>query len=426
VSDALRRRIEAEREALVALCVELVRVPSENPPGRDYRLVCELVGERLRRRGFAVEYVRAEGALADSDAHPRWNVIARYDSGRPGPTVHFNSHVDVVAPGRGWSRDPFGGEVVDGRVYGRGSCDMKGGLASSIAAVEALVDEGFVSAGAIEVSATADEESGGYAGVAWLAERGWFAPRRIDHVIIPEPFHRDLVCLGHRGVWWGELATSGHIAHGSMPFQGDCAIRHMAAVIDAFERRLWPRLRKRETAVPVIPAGARQATLNLAAVHGGLPESLEGLPTPLVADHCRLMLDRRYLQEESRDEVVAEIHAILEQVAGERASFDYTLAEVMHVPPTTNDVRAATPQAGARAIAEVEGKPARFVASPGTYDQKHIHHIGGVTDCVAYGPGHLDLAHQPDEYVEIRDLVSAAAVMAIAARELLEPSARTA
>jgi succinyl-diaminopimelate desuccinylase len=423
LNDRLRARIEDKEAELVALCGELVRVPSENPPGRDYRRVCELVGERLRRHGFEVSYLRAEGALADSDRHPRWNVVARFDTGRRGPTVHFNSHVDVVAPGEGWTRDPFGGEVADGRLYGRGACDMKGGLASSIAAVEALVEEGLVDAGAIELSATADEESGGHAGVAWLAEKGWFAPGRVDHVIIPEPFNRDLVCLGHRGVWWGEIETWGHIAHGSMPFQGDCAIRHMAAVVDAFERELWPKLQARETAVPVIPPGARQATLNLAAVHGGAPEFIDGLPTPLVPDRCRLTVDRRYLQEETKDEVVAEITELLERLRHDREGFAYAVRETMHVPPVTNDARAATPQAVARAVAAVEGRPARFVASPGTYDQKHVHHIGGVTDCVAYGPGHLHLAHQPDEYVEVRDLVNAAAVMALAARDLLSGDA---
>ncbi|MFP4360324.1 MAG: acetylornithine deacetylase/succinyl-diaminopimelate desuccinylase family protein [Alphaproteobacteria bacterium] len=412
--------MEAE---LVALCRALVRIPSENPPGRDYRAVCEVVGERLRRLGFEVHYLRAEGALADSDRHPRWNVIARFDSGRPGPTVHFNSHVDVVTPGEGWTRDPFGGDVADGRLYGRGSCDMKGGLAASIVAVEALVAEGMVDRGAVEVSATADEESGGHAGVAWLAERGWFAPGRVDHVVIPEPFNRDLVCLGHRGVWWGEIETHGHIAHGSMPFQGDCAIRHMVAAVEAFERELWPKLAERTTAAPVVPAGARQATLNLAAVHGGLPELIDGLPTPLVADRCRLLVDRRYLLEESREAVVAELAAVLDELVVARPGFAYALRELMHVPPVANDARAPTPTAFARAIEAVEGRPARFVASPGTYDQKHVHHIGGVTDCVAYGPGQLHLAHQPDEYVEIRDLVSAAAVMALAARDLLTAGA---
>ncbi len=419
LSDRLRQRVRDGRDDLVALCRDLVRIPSENPPGRDYRPCVELVGERLRRRGFEVHYLRAEGALGDSDRHPRWNVIARLESGRPGPTVHFNSHVDVVAPGHGWTHEPYGGEVADGRIYGRGTCDMKGGLASSIAAVEALVDEGALTRGAVEVSATADEESGGQAGVMWLAEQGWFGPDRVDHVVIPEPFNRDLVCLGHRGVWWAEIETLGHIAHGSMPFQGDCAIRHMAAVLEAFERDLWPHLAERETAVPVIPEGARFATLNVAAVHGGMPEVIDGLPTPLVPDRCRATLDRRYLLEETRDEVEAEVRAILERLKATRPGFACTLRETMHVPPTTNTEAAPTPRAFAQAIAEVYRRPVRFVASPGTYDQKHVHHIGGVTDCIAYGPGHLHLAHQPDEYVEIDDLVGAAEVMAVATAALL-------
>ena len=418
MSDGLQARIAEKEAELTELCRALVRIPSENPPGRDYRAVCELVGERLRRRGFEVAYVRAEGALGDNDRHPRWNVIARLESGRPGPTVHFNSHVDVVAPGAGWSRDPFGGEVADGRVYGRGTCDMKGGLAASIAAVEALQEAGLTTAGALEVSATADEESGGHAGVAWLAERGWFSPARIDHVIIPEPFNRDLVCLGHRGVWWAEIETFGHIAHGSMPFQGDCAVRHMTALVDALERELWPRLEERATAVPVIPPAARRASLNLAALHGGAPERIDGLPTPLVPDRCRLTIDRRYLEEETKADVVAELTEVLERLRAARPGFAYRMRELMHVPPVANDAGAPTPMAVARAIAAVEGAAARFVASPGTYDQKHVHHIGGVTDCVAYGPGHLHLAHQPDEYVEVRDLVNAAAVMALAAHDL--------
>ena len=235
VSDRLLAEIEARRDDIVGLTKDLVRIPSVNPPGRDYRTVCDLIARRLRPRGFIVEILRAEGARGDSDRFPRWNVIARREGSRPGDCVHFNSHVDVVEAGRGWTRDPFGGEVADGRVYGRGTCDMKGGLAASIVAAEAFVDlvPGF--AGAVEISGTADEESGGYAGVGWLAERGWFDPDRVQHVIIPEPLQKDRICLGHRGGWWAEIETLGEIAHGSMPFLGDCAVRHMGAVLAAFE-----------------------------------------------------------------------------------------------------------------------------------------------------------------------------------------------
>ena len=115
----------------------------------------------------------------------------------------------MVEPGAGWTRDPFGAEIEDGRIYGRGACDMKGGLAASIVAAEALIDTVPDLPGAIEISGTVDEESGGYAGVAWLAERGYFSQPRVDHVLIPEPLYKNCVCLGHRGVWWGEIEMRG-------------------------------------------------------------------------------------------------------------------------------------------------------------------------------------------------------------------------
>ena len=107
--------------------------------------------------------------------------------------------------------------------------------------------------GALEISGTVDEESGGFGGVHYLAQRGWFSPPRVDHVIIPEPLNVDRVCIGHRGVWWAEIETYGRMAHGSMPFLGDCAVRHMHAFIDRLERDLYPKLAARRTEMPVVP-----------------------------------------------------------------------------------------------------------------------------------------------------------------------------
>ena len=307
--DQVTRRLDGKRDEIVALTRELVRIPTVNPPGDAYGPCAELVGERLRRRGFAVAYVRAEGTPGDSDRLPRVNVIARRESGRPGPCVHFNGHIDVVPAGQGWTFDPWAGEVHDGRVYGRGTCDMKGGLAAAIVAVETLLESGIQLPGALEISGTVDEESGGYGGVAYLAGLGLFSRPRVDHVIIPEPLNVDRVCIGHRGVWWAEIETHGRIAHGSMPFLGDCAVRHMAAVLDAFERELWPALAGRRTAMPVVPEGARASTLNVNAIHGGQAEGHDGLPSPCVPDSCRMVIDRRFLIEEALADVKGEVRA---------------------------------------------------------------------------------------------------------------------
>ncbi|QCO17463.1 acetylornithine deacetylase/succinyl-diaminopimelate desuccinylase family protein (plasmid) [Azospirillum brasilense] len=417
--ESLFRRIAERRDDLVALTRDLIRIPTVNPPGDVYTDCAELLGRRLAGRGFAVEYVRADGAPGDSDRYPRTNIVARIEGREPGPCVHFNGHIDVVPAGQGWTVDPFEGVVKDGRVYGRGACDMKGGIAASIIAVEAILEAGIPFPGALEISGTVDEESGGYGGVGHLATLGYFSRPRVDHVIIPEPLNVDRVCIGHRGVWWAEIETKGRVAHGSMPFLGNCAVRHMGAVLHRIETELIPRLAAKRTAMPVVPEGARQSTLNINAIHGGQPENHGGLPSPMVPDRCRMVIDRRYLIEEDPEEVRAEITGILEGLRRERSGFDYELREVLAFLPTLTDADAPVVRAVGAAIETVLGRPAAQVVSPGTYDQKHIARVGHLKDCIAYGPGILDLAHQPDEYVGIDDMVHSAQVMAMAALSLL-------
>lgn len=421
-AENLLKIIDARREELVELARALIRFPTINPPGEAYQPCAEFIGRRLSARGFAVNYVRAAGTPGDSERYPRINVIARREGGVAGPCVHFNSHIDVVQTGTGWTLDPFAAVIRDGKIYGRGACDMKGGLAASIIAVEALIDSGAELPGALEISGTVDEESGGYGGVHYLAQRGWFSPPRVDHVIIPEPLNVDRVCIGHRGVWWAEIETHGRMAHGSMPFLGDCAVRHMNAFIDRLEQDLYPRLAARRTDMPVVPSGARHSTMNINSIHGGQVET-SGFPAPCVADSCRMVIDRRLLIEENMDSVKGEVRALLDRLVAERDGFAYELRDIFEVQPTMADRNGPVARSTAAAIQRVMGREAEFVCSPGTYDQKHIDRIGKLRDCIAYGPGILDLAHQPDEYVLIEDMVNSAKVMALSAHALLVGSA---
>lgn len=422
LADQLIREIDQRRDDLVSLTRDLLRIPTLNPPGENYREICDYLAVRLQAAGFDVEFVRAHGTPGDSDKYPRWNVIARREGAHPGECVHFNSHIDVVEVGLGWTKDPFGGELEDGRIYGRGACDMKGGLAASIVAAEAFlaVCPGF--AGAIEISGTADEETGGYGGVAHLAEKGYFDPERVQHVIIPEPLNKDRICLGHRGVWWAEVETYGEIAHGSMPFLGDCAVRHMGAVVEEMERSLFPALAEKRTEMPVVPEGARQSTLNINSIHGGQAEpepDFTGLPSPCVPDSCRMIVDRRFLLEENIDDVEAEFLQVLKDVESKRETFRYDIRELHRVLPTMTDKDAPVVRTVSKAIADTLGKPAQYVVSPGTYDQKHIDRIGKLKNCIAYGPGILDLAHKPDEYVGVEDMLDSAKVMGRSLIDLL-------
>ncbi len=423
----LNRRITDKREDLIKLTQDLIRIPTLNPPGEFYDDCCRFLGERLGARGFDIQYYRAQGSPGDSDRYPRMNVVAQ-KAGGSGPCVHFNSHIDVVAVGNHWSRDPFAAELAGDLIYGRGACDMKGGLAASIIAVETYLEMYPNHPGRIEISGTADEESGGYGGVAYLADLGIMAAPRIDHVIIPEPLNKDRVCLGHRGVWWAEIETHGRIAHGSMPFDGDSAIRHMGAVMQAFEQQLYPQLAQKRTRMPVVPDGAKASTLNINSVHGGEGEAFDGLPTALVADSCRLILDRRFLIEEQLSTVKAEVTDLLDDLKRNREGFDYRIRDLFEVIPTMTNEQAAVVTEVSRAIEQVLAKPATMVVSPGTYDQKHIDRIGKLNNCIAYGPGILTLAHQPDEYVSVTDMLHSAEVMAIALHNLLHtatPAAKT-
>jgi succinyl-diaminopimelate desuccinylase len=410
------RAVDGLAGEVVAFTSELVRLPTVNPPGEGYEECARLIGDRLERGGFAVEYLPAEGRPEHTAAHPRLNVVGRRAGTAKGPVVHLNGHFDVVPPGDGWTVDPFGGEVREGRIWGRGTGDMKAGLAAAVYAAEALRRAGVETPGALEVSGTVDEESGGFAGVAYLAETGRIARGRTDYVIIPEPLGVDRICIGHRGVWWFEVELRGRIAHGSMPFLGVSAIDHMGALLEGVRAELQPVLAGRRTAMPVVPEGAGRATLNVNAVVGG--QAADGIQTPCVADRCRAIFDRRFLIEEGLDGARAEVGALLEGLAARIPGFQYEVRDLMVVHPVRTPEGSPLVAALRRAIAEVRGREAALIASPGTYDQKHVARIAGVEQCVAYGPGILELAHQPDEWCGVEDLVDSTKVLALAAMDL--------
>ena len=413
-----RQRVEDKKEDLISLTQDLIKIPTVNPPGEFYSDCVGYLNKRFKSKGFNTQIIRATGTPGDTDKYPRQNIVANISNGE-GPCVHFNSHIDVVAVGSGWTQPPFEGKVVGDKIYGRGSCDMKGGLAASIIAVESYLELKPNFTGSIELSGTADEETGGYGGVGYLAEKGILAKPRIDHVIIPEPLNKDRICLGHRGVWWAEIETLGKIAHGSMPFDGDSAIRHMHALLDRFEKELYPILKSKKTDMPVVPDGAKESTLNINSIHGGESEEFDGLPSPLVADSCRIIIDRRFLIEEKLEDVKQEVSSILEDLTTDREGFLFKLRDLFEVIPSLTPEEAPVVQAVKRAVNEVMGSPPEMVVSPGTYDQKHIDRIGKLEDCIAYGPGILTLAHQADEYVNISDMIDSACVMGLALDDLL-------
>jgi succinyl-diaminopimelate desuccinylase len=393
-------------DEMVAFTRALVRVPTVNPPGACYSECASIIAARLQELGYEVETLCAEGLPEHTPEHPRINVIGRLSGARDRPLLHFNGHYDVVPPGAGWTVDPFAAEVHDGRIYGRGACDQKSGIAASIYAVEAVRRSGMPLPIGVEHSATADEESGGFAGVAWLCDRGYFSQSRQRYVVITEPLDPERVCIGHRGVYWFEVTTLGRVGHGSMPGLAVNAAEAMSRVIQAFETQLKPALARRDSQVPVEPPQARHPSLNLNALHAG--QSLGGWQTPTVPDRCTAVFDRRFIHEEQFDMVRDEIVDLLD-----RQGIAYELKDVMRVDPLLGDQQGELAQAAARAIRDALQTEPKFISSPGTYDQKHVVRRAGIRECIAYGPGRLVLAHQPDEHVAVADLVAAAKVIAL-------------
>ncbi len=403
---------------------ELIRVPSVNPPGDAYRECAELLGVRLEADGFETGYIRGPGS---DPKRPKVNVLGLRRGRAARPALHLNGHLDVVPPGDGWTVEPFGGEIRDGWLHGRGAADMKAGLAAAVFAAEAVRRSGVSLRGTLEISGTVDEESGGHAGVAHLARIGRVTSRTTDYVIIPEPFSPTRICVGHRGVLWFRIVARGRIAHGSMPFLGVSAIEAAAEAALGIREALGDMV----TELPVVPEGARRPTVNVNSIAGGqviegLGESGDaasgagqGLPSPCVADECELVVDRRYLLEEGADMVRAQVREVLSGVEARRPGIRFEVEEVLGVEPTRTPDDCRLVRSLSRAVEAAAGQPAELVASPGTYDHKHFQRIGGIGQCVAYGPGELEQAHQPDERCALSDITLSTQAMALAIVDLL-------
>ena len=414
---AVIRAVDAIADEMVDFLQGLTRIPTVNPPGDEYRTGAEFIGAKLKEFGYDCQFVAAEGRAEHTPQHPRINVIGRLQGAGPGPCLHFNGHFDVVPVGQGWTMDPFAAVVQDGKLYGRGTADQKAGIAASIFAGEAIRRSGVRLRGTLEQSGTVDEESGGFAGVAWLAQRGLIHKDRTDFVIITEPSNVDRVCIGHRGVYWFKVIQHGRIGHGSMPYFGVSAADHLGDLIHEVTHKLKPELAKRKTEMPVEPPGSRYASININSSFGGQPES--GTQTPCVIDRAGAIFDRRFLAEEQFEDVSGEVRHMLDELSTRNPASRYTIEDLMVVHPTQTNPDSLLVRTVASWIEQVVGSKPPLTASPGTYDQKHVTRIGLIEDCIAYGPGILDLAHQPDEYVVIKDLIQSAKVMALTAISLL-------
>lgn len=415
----VRAGLAAVDAEMIEFLQELVRMPTENPPGRHYEACAAFAGHWLEGLGYRVEYLTVPPEQLDTLAPhgqglPRVNVVASLPGARPRPVLHFNGHYDVVPAGGGWTVAPFMGVIRDGRIYGRGVSDMKGGIAAQVYAIEALRRGGFTLGGTIEQSLVPDEESTGNrnAGMGFLVEQEIIHPDRTDYVVITEPLEVDNVCLGHRGTIQGAFETLGRQVHGAMPERGINAIEKMALALTAIEHELKPLLRGRRSALRVIPESALASSITIGTISGGTS-------TNTVADHCRAAFDRRLAESETVAGARAELTAIFEHFAAEDPNFRYRYEEYYATDPVWVGTETRVGGALTRAIRAVLGREPGQVCSPGTDDQRFVVHKAGIRECVLYGPGEIRQTHVADESLALADLRTAAEVLALATLDLL-------
>ena len=394
---------------LVALLQALIRLPTVNPPGEGYEAFVDDLAHRLDALGYATQVHRVPEqdlpTLAPfGEGLPRPNLIGTIHNGT-GPTIHLNGHYDVVPVGNDWTEDPFGGELKDGWIYGRGAADMKSGLAAQVIAVEALKRVDW--AGTVVQSAVADEETVGVrnAGMGWLVENGLI---EADALIITEPFGPDGVGIGHKGAIWGEITLHGKQAHGSSPRLGINAVEAMARYLTRIDTDLRPLLEDRITELGVTPPEPH-STLSFDTIRGGAA-------TNIVPDRCTVTFNRRLLPGEdldvARDELLEPLKAI---------GLPYDYHETYSTPPTLVGVQEPVVQAACRAVRDLGLEP-RILISAGSDDQRFVVQGAGITNSLIYGPGTTGLSHISDERISVEDLVLGTKGLALILADLLEPT----
>lgn len=385
-----------DREGLIELTRRLVQVPSVNRDGFGEAPAVEVVVEQARAFGWDV--------LVEEVAPGRPNAIIRIDGGLPGPTLLFEGHTDVVTEGdpESWSFDPFCGDLVDGRICGRGAADMKGGVAAMMHAARAVERDGPFP-GTIVLAILCDEEEM-MIGVHHFVDAGH--AEGVDGAIVCEPEGGE-VCPVQKGALRLRVDATGRMAHGAMPHEGRNPIGALGRLMDRVEA-LEAELQERHGRHPDL------GEVYLTPTHldaGSLPQ------VNVIPGQALLTYDVRTIPGVDHDELVARIEEIAGEVSAE-TGVEFTFTRLVDRPPTETPRDHPVVAAVADAHEAVTGEAPRFGGVPGTTDGTILWRDAGVP-VVVYGPGGKWIAHQPDEYVEVDDLIQHAEVYVEAARRFL-------
>ncbi len=380
------------RDEIIEITRELVRIPSINPPA-DTRRCAEVILNR-----FLKEHIDAEIVEGRKDA---CNVVARLPGKGKGKVLLLNGHIDVVPPGEDWTVDPFGAEIRDQKIYGRGTSDMKSGIAAMMAAMIGLKRSGLQFYGEIVFTAVCDEETGSEFGTANLLDKG--IGKNAAFAIVGEPTNLR-VELGNRGLRWADITVRGKASHAGRPYLGINAISYGARLVEAIHSI---KFKNRNDAFDV-----PEPSLSVTMIHGGTKENI-------IPDRCDLVLDRRMIPGETSETVTAELKTAIDSVLRQEKDIRiecklrpnrwdaYLISETEPVV-----------QALMAAFQEVTGKKADTGAKAGCTDGSHLFNLGGIPAAL-FGPGNAGMSHKADEWVGIEDLALSTQVLASVFNRLL-------
>jgi len=365
--------------------------------GESYKEIIEYYSEVLKRYGVHVtihrvpdEYIAENLTKEYNPDKPRYILLARI--GRGDRVLQFNGHYDVVSPGEGWTvTDPFKPKKVDDKIYGRGSTDMKGGIASFIAAIAYLAGREDLDI-VIEAAIVPDEEIGGLTGTGYLVNE---LKSRPNWVVIAEPSGLDRIWIGHKGLVWGYVKTYGRQVHGSTPWLGDNAFEKLVKVALYFFEKYIPMLKNKKSKYDYDLEGGEYPTATL----GGKllsPGNINILPGT-----SGFSIDRRLIVEEKTDDVIKEINEFLEKVSRELGiKTDFTVIQKMEpalTEPDTDFVNTLV-----NVIKEDLGLEPRRTICVGGLDLRYYTNVG--VEAISYGPGEPELPHKVDEYIRVENL----------------------
>lgn len=404
-ADALLNWLRQREDEMAALLPELVAIPTENPPGNNCRPCADFLEKQLREHGLECQRLQpGERSLSsgrDADQIPV-SLLAGYGHGHR--TLYFHGHYDVV-PAQ--SSQQFQPSRKEHFLFGRGSCDMKGGIVAMLYAIRALKERATELAGRIGLLLVPDEETGGARGSAFLAEQGLLGQAGIG-MLTAEPTS-GVVWNANRGAISLRVEVLGKSAHVGLQHQGENAFERMHGVVERL-LELKHEVEQRRTACNIGVDQARNSILLL----GG--QSAGGANFNVVPDTCWFTVDRRINPEEDLETEKSSVLDVLERCKREGIPLRWEiLQEGSSAACHENE---SLGRAVAHSVEAVTGATPRFEMCPGLLETRFYAAQG--IPAYAYGPGLLSVAHGPNEYVDLRRIIDCAAIYALTALEILK------